>query len=173
MWTDGIFTITNFTVLRTLNASSASLLQGLNFLATLIIDVRSGVFVKSQWDLTFDPDSIDRNFNAASIGLQELIYLLATIVYDSPSIFTQFHYTAINHADDFVLNVTAAGRTEFANVLSTFLIKQKKANQYIPPKFVTLAGSPSLPYTLIGSPAKAYKLHGAPGRSYVIRGNAA
>jgi len=124
--TTGVFTVTNITATRTLDVSTASLQNLVDWLGTSIYDIQ-----EDNWDFdnyTITNGSSTKSFDTTSTSLNELLNIIATLVSENPHSdseqFTADGYTVTNPSNDFVFNCLQTSLNEIALVVGTLLAQQ-------------------------------------------------
>jgi hypothetical protein len=119
--TSGPFTVTNITLIRTLDLSTASINDLANLIGTLIYDVQETAYDGSLYSLT--NGSEDKSYNTDSTTLNEILNVLTTaIAGQSGAVFEPEGYTATGYTRDWEFDCTSTTLNELADVLATLLL---------------------------------------------------
>lgn len=119
--TNGTFTITNITLTRGKDLSSATLNDAANVIGTLIYDVQEGIYNGADWALT--GSGTDKTFDADSTSLNEQFDVASTVVSDNGrKAFWLFGYTPTNYTLTYAMDCTSVSLNTLADLLATAII---------------------------------------------------
>jgi len=119
--TTGVFTVTNITALRTIDADAYTLDNAANWLGTIIYDIQEAAWDPA--DYTVLNLTEDRAADCDSTTLDELIDVMGTFILDSLNgVFDPANYSLTNVTPDYELDCLDTTIDEVIDVLATLLL---------------------------------------------------
>lgn len=116
--TTGTFTVTNITLMRSLNVSEATINDAANLLGTLIYDIQEGSYDGTAYTIT--NAETDRTIDASAFSLTELLNVIATLIAGNLGTAVSYAgFTITNDDSDYVLDCNETSLNELVNVLGT------------------------------------------------------